>query len=76
MRTVPPGIKAAAAPAVLAALGAVLLLAGLAALPACRSFSAAGKLAPAHAEFLAKVDYIITKEERKIFLELPESGRD
>jgi GWxTD domain-containing protein len=76
MSTVLPGRKMRVAPAVLGALGAVLLLAGLAALPACRSFGDARKLAPAHAEFLAKVDYIITKEERKIFLELPESGRD
>jgi len=64
------------AAAVLAALGPLILIAGLAVLPACRSVSAIRGLKPAHADFLNKVDYIITKEERKIFLELPESGRD
>ena len=37
--------------------------------------SATRKLPPARADFLAKVDYIISKEERKIFLELPDSGQ-
>jgi len=73
MRIVHPGKRAAA---VLAALGPVLLLAGLAAFSACRSFNAARKLPAARADFLAKVDYIINKEERKIFLELPDSERD
>jgi GWxTD domain-containing protein len=76
MSTVFPGQKTRVAPAVLAALGAALLLVGLSSLPACRSASVTRKLAPAHAEFLAKVGYIIAKEERKIFLELPENGRD
>jgi GWxTD domain-containing protein len=33
-------------------------------------------MAPAHADFLSQVSYIISKQERKIFRELPESGRD
>ncbi len=74
MNTTSPGRPAAAA--LLGALGPVLLVACLAAVPACRTFNAAHKLPPAHADFLAKADYIITKEERKIFLELPDSGRD
>jgi GWxTD domain-containing protein len=76
MRTVRPGKKTALGPAVLAALGPVLFVAGLAAVPACRSYSVYRNLLPAHADFLGKVDYIISKEERKIFLELPENGRD
>jgi hypothetical protein len=56
--------------------GPVLLVAGLAAVSACRSTIATRKLPAARADFLAKADYIITKEERKIFLELPDSGRD
>lgn len=62
--------------AVLRLAGPVLLLAGLAALSACRSFNAVRKLPPARADFLSKVDYIINKEERKIFLELPDGARD
>jgi len=60
----------------LGAAGALVLAAFLASFPACRTASAVRKLAPAHGDFLAKVGYIITKEERKIFLELPEVGRD
>jgi GWxTD domain-containing protein len=73
--TLPRHRKPAAA-AVLAGLGLVLLLAGLVAASGCRSYNLTRKLAPAHADFLDKVGYIITKAERKIFLELPESGRD
>jgi len=62
--------------ALLGLLGPVLVVAGLTAVSACRSFSVARKLPAARADFLAKVDYIINKEERKIFLELPDSGRD
>jgi GWxTD domain-containing protein len=68
--------KRSASVSAFAALVAFLLVAGLAALSGCRSYRAVRKLQPAHADFLSKVDYIITKEERKIFLELPESGRD
>ena len=62
--------------ALLGLLAPVLVVAGLTAVSACRSYSATRKLPAARADFLAKVDYIINKEERKIFLELPDSGRD
>jgi len=68
--------RRAAATSILGLWGALLLVAVLAALPACRTYSATRKLPPARAEFLAKVGYIITKEEKKIFLELPDSARD
>ena len=64
------------ATAVLALAGPVLLAVGLALAPGCKSYNMTRKLAPAHADFLDKTSYIISKEERKIFLELPESGRD
>lgn len=73
--TLPQHRKPAPA-AALAALGLILFLAGLIAASGCRSYNLTRKLAPAHADFLDKVGYIISKEERKIFLELPESGRD
>jgi|WetSurMetagenome_2_1015567.scaffolds.fasta_scaffold62421_1 GWxTD domain-containing protein len=58
-------------------LAVLILVAGLAAGAAPGTMGAARtKLSKAHAEFLDKVDYIISKEERKIFRELPESGRD
>lgn len=62
--------------ALLGLLGPVLVVAGLTAVSACRSYSVTRKLPAVRADFLAKVDYIINKEERKIFLELPDSGRD
>jgi GWxTD domain-containing protein len=69
--------KTAAAVPALAALGQVLLLAaGFAAASACGTYKLEKKLGPAHSDFLSQVGYIITKEERKIFLELPADGRD
>ena len=64
------------APAALGLLGPLLLAAVLAALPGGQTAKASKKMAPAHADFLSKVSYIISKQERKIFRELPESGRD
>ena len=62
--------------AVLGVLGSVLLVvAGLAALPGA-GLGAKPKLPPARREWLAKVGYIINKEEKKIFTELPDSARD
>jgi len=66
--------KRAAGPA--ACLGPALLLAVLAAGAACKTMAMEKKLPPARADFLSKVGYIITKAERKIFLELPDAGRD
>ena len=57
-------------------LGPILLLIGLAAVSACRLYNIERKLTPAHSDFLSKVGYIITSEERKIFLELPVAEKD
>jgi len=54
------------------ALAAALAFSGL----SCRLYNLERKLEPESADFLSKVRYIITAEERKIFLELPEEERD
>ena len=41
----------------------------------CRLYNLEKNLSPEHQEFLSKVHYIVTKEERKIFLELPDSEK-
>jgi GWxTD domain-containing protein len=41
----------------------------------CRLYNLERKLGPKDAAFLSKVQYIMTGEERKIYLELPESER-
>lgn len=41
----------------------------------CRLYKLERRLDPVNAEFLSKVRYIITKKERKIFLELPDSEK-
>lgn len=74
MKTVPPGRTRAASTA--GAVGLILLAIGLAAAASCRSYKLERMLPPERAAFLSKVGYIITKAERKIFLELPEAGRD
>jgi GWxTD domain-containing protein len=60
----------------LALLAFLLLAASLAPAAAAQAPKSGKKMSKAHAEFLDKVSYIITKQERKIFRELPESGRD
>ena len=45
-------------------------------LSSCRLYNLEQKLDPENAEFLSNVRYIITSEERKIFLELPPSERE
>ncbi len=42
----------------------------------CRLYNLEKKLDPVNAEFLSKVRYIITRKERKIFLELPDSEKE
>jgi len=42
----------------------------------CRLYKLEQKLDPVNAEFLSKVRYIITKKERKIFLELPDAEKE
>ncbi len=41
----------------------------------CRLHNLEKRLSPENREFLSKVRYIVTKEERKIFLELPDSEK-
>jgi len=41
----------------------------------CRLYNLEKKLSPEYKEFLSKVRYIVTKEEREIFLELPDSEK-
>ena len=41
----------------------------------CTLYNLERKLSPEYKEFLSKVRYIVTKEERKIFLELPDSEK-
>lgn len=45
-------------------------------LSCCRLYRLEQKLDPESAEFISTVRYIITREERKIFLELPQSERE
>jgi GWxTD domain-containing protein len=59
-----------------ALLGALLFAAGPAAFAGGQSAKSNKKMSAAHADFLDKVSYIISKQERKIFRELPESDRD
>ena len=42
----------------------------------CRLYQLEHRLGPKYAEFYSEVQYIMTGEERKIFLELPDSERD
>lgn len=51
------------------------LLAGLTLMAACRLYNLERNLNPVNADFLNKVRYIITSEERKTFLELPDSEK-
>ena len=45
-------------------------------LAACTSFKRVRNLSPEHEEFVSDVRYIITKQEKKIFLNLPPEERD
>jgi GWxTD domain-containing protein len=57
------------------AAGPALALLLAAALGGCRLWRLERQLGPVDAEFLNKVRYIVTAEERRIFLELPPSDR-
>src|SRR5512139_415248 len=74
----PPKKPAAAARAGLLAASVPLLLAAAvaAAVSSCGTYRLERKLQPVHADFLGKVSYIMSREERKIFLDLPDAGRD
>jgi GWxTD domain-containing protein len=76
MRTIPPEREMAVRRIVLGALGLLVFVAGLTAVAGCLTYNTAHKLSSAHSDFLAKVNYIMTKQERKVFLDLPESSRD
>ncbi len=45
-------------------------------IPSCKFYTLEGKLSPENAEFLSKVRYIITSEERKTFLGLSDSDKE
>jgi GWxTD domain-containing protein len=51
------------------------LLAAIALSASCRLYNLEQKLSPENADFLSKVRYIVTREERKIFLELPDADK-
>ncbi len=56
----------------------IVLVAGLLGLSffaSCRLYNLERKLSPEYADFLSQVRYIITSQERKIFLELPDSEK-
>lgn len=53
----------------------ILLFLSLAVAPSCRLERLERRLNPEYADFYSKVQYIMTREERKIFLELPDSER-
>jgi GWxTD domain-containing protein len=57
-------------------LYSLLIILSLLLLLSCRLYQLERKLDPENAEFLSKVSYIITKEERKIFLELPDKEKE
>jgi GWxTD domain-containing protein len=57
-------------------LGArLLLLAAWAGLAACHLYRLERKLDPANATFLSQASLIISRQERKVFLELPQAGK-
>jgi len=53
----------------------LVLLAGLSFSAGCSLYNLERRLNPVNADFLSKVRYVITREERKTFLELPDSGK-
>jgi len=56
--------------------GLVSVLALMLLLLSCRLYKLERKLSPQNEEFLSQVRYIITPEERKIFLELPDPEKE
>ena len=63
------GLLAASVPVLLAAALAASVL-------SCRTYNIERKLQPVHADFLSKVSYIMTRDERKIFLDLPDTDKN
>lgn len=66
----------AAAAGLLGFLGPALIIVSAAAGVACQTYNMERRLSPAYADFLGKTGYIMTKAERKIFLELPDTDKD
>lgn len=66
----PPGARRAAR------LALTLLVLAASAAFSCRLYRLEHQLSPKYAAFYSEVQYIMTGEERKIFLELPDSDRD
>ncbi len=61
----------------LAASVPLLLAAALtSAVSSCRTYNIERELQPVHAGFLGKVSYIMTRDERKIFLDLADADKD
>jgi len=56
-------------------IAVVTLFAASVILPSCRLYNLERRLGPEDAEFMARVNYIMTREERKIFLELPDNEK-
>ena len=54
---------------------ALVLFAASSVLPACRLYNLERGLGPEDAEFMSRVNFIMTREERKIFLELPDTEK-
>ena len=54
----------------------IVLVPVLAAAPGCRLYRLEHRLSPKYVEFYSKVQYIMTSEERKIFLELPDAEKE
>jgi GWxTD domain-containing protein len=69
----PPSARSSRPRPVSVAVAASLI--ALAAVGACRLYNLERKLGPDDAAFLARVQYIITSQERKAFLEMPASER-
>jgi GWxTD domain-containing protein len=59
-------------PRLRSAVAVLALAAGFLAAPACRWYNLERKLDPANSDFLSKVRYIISSQERHAFLELPD----
>jgi len=75
MPATPPAVSTGRANVRARAVSWILLLV-LTVSPSCRLYHLEHRLNPKDADFYSKVQYIMTREERKIFLELPDSERD
>jgi hypothetical protein len=73
MSTVPSRPKKTQKDIMVMAMGFVFVLSSLVfSFSSCRLYNLERKLAPEYADFLSKVRYIITREEEKTFVQLPD----